>query len=138
MCKQPVRFAILNHDHPFMHWDLLIEQGEQLLSWRLLREPANSVWISAEALPPHRKIYLTYEGPVSGGRGTVSQWDNGTCIITEQRDDKLSIIFRGNRISGPAVLEQIVAEPLDENEPTPWRFRWIRADSDSQAPDERR
>lgn len=72
---QPVsnrrRFVILEHDHPFLHWDLLLEDSNALRSWRLLAPLKTDCWLAAEKLPDHRKIYLDYEGPVSGNRGHV-------------------------------------------------------------------
>lgn len=35
---QSGRFAILTHDHPFFHWDLLLEVGETCWTWRLVEE----------------------------------------------------------------------------------------------------
>lgn len=67
------RLTILEHDHPFLHWDLLLDNGETLTTWRLLQRPAGDAWIPAERLPDHRRIYLDYEGPVSGDRGVVQQ-----------------------------------------------------------------
>lgn len=72
------RFAILTHDHPSLHWDFLLEQGESCLTWRLLKSPDSLGEIPAEAIADHRLLYLDYEGPVSGNRGTVKRWDAGT------------------------------------------------------------
>jgi hypothetical protein len=71
------RFALLLHDHPFRHWDLLLEDGPQAATWRLLRRPVINEPIAAEVLAPHRLLYLDYSGPVSGGRGTVRQQATG-------------------------------------------------------------
>ncbi len=78
------RFAILIHDHPFVHWDLLLESGETARTWRLLESPAR--WLSAaplasviaEPIADHRLMYLDYEGPVSQDRGRVARWDFGS------------------------------------------------------------
>lgn len=72
------RFAILCHDHPFLHWDFLLEQGESCRTWRLFDPPDSPGDIPAEAIADHRLMYLDYEGPVSGHRGTVTRWDAGT------------------------------------------------------------
>ncbi|MCA9049310.1 MAG: hypothetical protein KDA89_11315 [Planctomycetaceae bacterium] len=78
----PRRFVILEHDFPFLHWDLLMQEGDALASWRLLKPVAKQCWIPAELLPPHRLMYLDYEGPVSGGRGSVRRTAAGTfCSI---------------------------------------------------------
>jgi len=36
---QSGRFAILTHDHPIFHWDLLLEAGETCWTWRLEERP---------------------------------------------------------------------------------------------------
>lgn len=72
------RFVILTHDHPFRHWDLMLEEGPGLRTWRLTEAPQPGRAIAAERLPDHRCEYLDYEGPVSGGRGTVRRVDHGT------------------------------------------------------------
>ena len=69
----PQRFCILLHDHPYWHWDFLLENTDHALCWRLLRQPCAEEPIAAQKLPPHRLIYLDYEGPVSNQRGTVKQ-----------------------------------------------------------------
>jgi hypothetical protein len=71
------RFVILAHDWPTPHFDLLLEHGPVLRAWRLLGEPAAGVAVEAEANHDHRLMYLDYEGPVSGSRGSVSRWDAG-------------------------------------------------------------
>jgi hypothetical protein len=74
-----LRFTILAHDHPVPHWDLLLELDEQgpLATWRMLDDPGHGSLWRAESLPAHRRVYLDYEGPVSGDRGTVVRWDCG-------------------------------------------------------------
>ena len=78
------RFVLLIHDHPFVHWDLLLESGATARTWRLLESPAH--WLSAappvpvlaEPIADHRLMYLDYEGPISQERGRVARWDAGT------------------------------------------------------------
>ncbi len=71
------RFVLLEHDHPVLHWDLMLECKGVLRTWRLDRVPTVTATISAEPLPDHRLAYLDYEGPVSGDRGTVKRVDAG-------------------------------------------------------------
>jgi hypothetical protein len=75
------RFCILLHDHPWWHWDFLLEHGDHALCWRLLRQPCCDEPVAAEKLPPHRLLYLDYEGPVRHGRGTVRRIASGTFQI---------------------------------------------------------
>ncbi len=71
------KFVILWHDHPFPHWDFLIEDGAGLASWRLLELPQSGKKVPAVLLRVHRRHYLTWEGPVSGGRGSVRRIYSG-------------------------------------------------------------
>ncbi len=78
-----LQFVVLYHQFPSgsnrkSHWDLLVEQPSpektQLLTFEVSAPPQD--WGKATAatqLPDHRPIYLTYEGPIAGNRGTVSQ-----------------------------------------------------------------
>lgn len=71
------RYVILRHDWPAPHFDLLLEAGGVLKAWRLSAEPVPGVWVPAEPNADHRPLYLDYEGPVSGGRGTVTRYAAG-------------------------------------------------------------
>src|SRR5204862_462785 len=73
------RFVILEHDHPERHWDFMLEAGPVLRTWRLAKAPdATGIRIAAQPLGDHRALYLDYEGPLSGARGTVTRWDGAT------------------------------------------------------------
>lgn len=79
-----MRYVILHHlpgprsDCQGAHWDFMLEGAEGLQTWALESEPQVDSPINARSLPIHRTAYLDYEGPVSGDRGTVAQWDRGT------------------------------------------------------------
>ena len=49
-----------------------------LKTWACREPPQAGVEIPCEALADHRLAYLDYEGPISGGRGSVTRWDRGT------------------------------------------------------------
>jgi DNA polymerase Ligase (LigD) len=71
------RFVILEHDHPFLHWDLLLENGDSAATWRLLTRPAIHQDIDSERLADHRLVYLDFEGSISGDRGSVHRIQSG-------------------------------------------------------------
>jgi len=112
-----LRFVILNHDHPHLHWDLLLEQfgKETLRTWRLEQPPAPGAVIQAEALPDHRRMYLDYEGPISGNRGEVQRWDSGEYEVLLQTATEIVMRFEGTRIQGEAMLQC--------NESGTWTFK---------------
>jgi len=72
------RFVILEHDWPAQHWDLLLEAGGVLRACRLLAEPGPGRTVPAEPNFDHRLMYLDFEGPLTGDRGSVKRWDSGT------------------------------------------------------------
>ncbi len=97
------RFVILHHVLPDgEHWDLMLERDEALLTWRLVREPVDgsSLPIQAERLGDHRKAYLNYEGPVSGGRGSVRRVDAGTFEFEAEAPEGYGIRLCGRRLIG--------------------------------------
>jgi hypothetical protein len=113
------RFVILEHDHPTLHWDLMLEAGGVLKTWRLAAPPTGAAVAAAE-LGDHRAMYLDYEGPVSGGRGMVKRWDAGTYTeLRESAPDRRCLRFDGERLQGSATLTRIDA--------THWRFEFFTA-----------
>ena len=107
------RFAILTHDHPFLHWDLLLESGDVLRAWRLLREPAPEQQMLAQGLPDHRMLYLHYEGLVSGGRGLVEQWDSGEYAMLDETPDRIEVRIQGRRLQADLILQRAEATAGD-------------------------
>lgn len=101
------RYTILEHDHPFLHWDLMLEDGDALRTWRLLARPDLQSVIEAEQLPDHRIAYLNYEGPVSGNRGCVHQWDAGTFDVLLQNESNLTLELRGRILQQTVRLKHV-------------------------------
>ena len=94
------RFVILEHGYPTLHWDLMLEVGERLRTWRLAEPPASDFTTTAEAIADHRASYLDFEGPVSGNRGTVRRWDAGNFHWIKDELACVSIELKGQRLSG--------------------------------------
>ena len=96
------RFVILEHDFPEPHFDLMLEDGDSLRTWRLPEMPGIGKLLFAPELPPHRRMYLDYEGPVGGDRGSVVRraggvyrlipWPDGTFLLELTHcDDPLTL-----------------------------------------------
>jgi DNA polymerase Ligase (LigD) len=113
------RFAILEHDHPALHWDFLLENGDVLLTWRLSAPPAPGATVEAARAFDHRLLYLDYEGPVSGGRGAVTRWDGGMFKWVERQPIQLTVHLQGARLQGVFHLKWLEGES--------WRG-WFTAD----------
>lgn len=99
------------------HYDLMIEDPSappgrgRLLTWRST-EPS---WrwvelgrVDLEAIEPHRRDYLMYQGPLSGGRGSVSRVDEGTVAIRDWSADGGVLDLRFGRFTGTVELRRAV------------------------------
>ncbi len=117
------RFVILEHDHPTLHWDLMLEAGPALRTWRLEAPPRDGETISATALFDHRLVYLDYEGPISGGRGRVTRWDFGTYTAPLQDESPILVQLHGERLQGVLRLEQIDGDS--------WRADMIKSEPEA-------
>ena len=102
-----MQFVILRHDDSRgSHFDLMLEVGDVLKTWALPQPPRTGVEIECEALADHRLAYLDYEGPVSGGRGTVARWDCGTYSVERQTDGEWVVHLAGKQVCGQAILRR--------------------------------
>lgn len=105
----PSRFAILHHRlDEGEHWDLMLEHGDVLLTWQLLREPINraSLPITARRIGDHRKAYLDYEGPLTDNRGTVRRVDSGIVEFETNTPQYCRFVLSGDRLHGTFILRQ--------------------------------
>jgi len=114
------RFVILEHDHPDLHWDLMLEHGPSLKTWRLAHfPPGQETEVAALALADHRSAYLDYEGPVSGNRGRVLRRDQGTFAVLDgdlaQEGKNLVLTLHGEHVKGIVVLQHVTGDS--------WSFR---------------
>lgn len=98
------RFVVLEHDHPWLHWDLMLDTGETLRTWRLAQPPLPGELIRAEPLGNHRRAYLDYEGPLSGNRGSVRRCDAGEFTWLADSADEVQICLDGQRCRGRACI----------------------------------
>ncbi len=76
-----LQYAVLEHTiGGEVHFDLLLEvEGqERLRTLQLPQWPLSpGTEVAFNELPAHRRIYLTYEGEISGGRGRVRRVESG-------------------------------------------------------------
>lgn len=99
----PTRFVILHHKTDGgEHYDLMLEQGEVLLTWQLPYDPGDGsrLPIPAKRIGDHRKAYLTYEGPVSDNRGQVRRIDSGTVEFNKITAEEYLVRLQGERLQG--------------------------------------
>lgn len=92
------RFVILHHQvpakpkHPASeHWDLMLEDKNELLTWAIQSQPHVGKLIEAKQLANHRLKYLDYEGPISDQRGSVSRFLAGRFAWIQRDEARIKI-----------------------------------------------
>ena len=104
---QEKRYVIQRHTTADgIHWDLMLEQGNVLTTFRLEEMPSEirNQKIQAERIFDHPLRFLTYEGPVQQETGRVRIVDRGTCHITECGDEAFALDFTGDVLGGDFTL----------------------------------
>jgi hypothetical protein len=118
------RYVILRHETPPgrgrpLHWDFMLQAGDVLRTWALAEEPRAGSAIAAEPLADHRPHYLDYQGPVSGDRGTVTQWDAGTFQWLRDSAEEVVVSLNGRCLDGIASLRH------NPQSSPPWEFSFV-------------
>lgn len=113
------RFVILEHDHPSVHWDFMLEADGVLRTWRLPAPPGavpQAGEMPAEEIADHRLAYLDYEGPVSGERGSVKRVDRGNYHVVAAAENMVHVTLWGTVVVGEVVLKR--------RDGTAWTATW--------------
>ena len=117
------RFVILRHETPAgyprpSHWDFMLESEEILQTWALFHDPRQPTLQQAEVLGDHRLAYLELEGPLSGDRGHVVRWDQGSYEVIDRTEGSWKVALDGRRLQG------IVFLCRDEARPDQFQYRF--------------
>jgi hypothetical protein len=125
--------VLLRHELPdgSGHFDWLLDRSGRpdLLAFRVqeridqLGQGARG--FTATRLADHRRAYLTYEGPVSGGRGAVTRVAEGTCEVQEGPDGfrilgsfgQGALVFEGHALDSGGAWRFVTS--MDQRDATP-------------------
>lgn len=111
------RFVVLEHaTEGGRHWDFMLQAGSALATWTVAGSPDGAGPISARVLPDHRIEYLDYEGPISGGRGSVTRWDAGEYRLDSRSAAELTVTLAGRKLVGRVTLRR-TSDAADQ-----WQF----------------
>ena len=104
-----MRFVLHRHFTENDHFDLMIDDGGPLTTWRLNPEFRDNLRASGQAscerITDHRRDYLEYEGPTKSGSGRVEKHDSGKCIISGSEEDGLYCEFEGTILKGAYLIK---------------------------------
>jgi hypothetical protein len=104
------RFVVQEHTTPDgVHWDLMLEKGEVLTTFRLEQPPeaVSTGTVQATKIFDHSLRFLTYEGPVQKGTGKVRIVERGTCDVSAEGEDVITLRLRGTTLQGDFTLTRI-------------------------------
>ena len=86
------------------HWDLMFEAGDVLETYRLPASPITSDRIAAERIFDHHLRFLTYQGSVNDGAGSVEINESGTYHVIAETDETCRLELRGTTLKCLLVL----------------------------------
>lgn len=114
------RFALLYHELPptserKSHWDLLLEPAAEaepsavglLRAWALETPLDGPQPIRAARLADHRRLYLDYEGPISGDRGEVRRVAEGDYQLLQDSPTATILHLSGKKLSGRLTITHL-------------------------------
>jgi bifunctional non-homologous end joining protein LigD len=104
------RFVIQEHTTPEgVHWDLMIEKGGVLITFRLSQSPENARNRAIEAVRifDHPLRFLTYEGPVQKETGKVRIVERGSCRLLDENEDCMTLDLQGVLLQGSFTLTRL-------------------------------
>ena len=117
MSQRDKRFVIQKHTAGTdVHWDFMLEWGQTLQTYRLDKAPGEILHTSANAVKifNHSLKFLTYQGPVNKGQGSIRIIEAGTYQIIHQARNRIELNLNGQILKGKFTLT-----PIDDNN---WQF----------------
>jgi hypothetical protein len=111
------RFVIQEHTRGSeIHWDFMLEQDNVLQTYRLNKAPQQVLQSPADAVKifDHPLKFLTYQGPVNKGRGSVRIIEAGTYRIVNNEQDRFELDLTGRILKGTFTLHRVKDDK--------WRF----------------
>jgi hypothetical protein len=116
------RFVVLEHQWDGIHWDFMLEAGEVLKTWSIDAPIVSGEQLQARMLPDHRRIYLTFEGPIAGGRGEVRRVAEGNYQTIEWTGEHIRVLLTGHQLVGEAALYRTSTGADSDGGSTTWTF----------------
>jgi hypothetical protein len=114
MADASLRLVILEHRWDGVHWDVMVEIPDRpdgpLATWAVDEPIRPDAELPARRLPDHRRVYLEYEGPISGGRGEVRRVAQGNASVREWTEAQVELDVRGDQLEGILSLRRTGAE----------------------------
>ena len=96
--KSVRKFVIQKHSKAGeVHWDLMLQAGQVLQTYRLQLPPEQlrRDGCTATRILDHPLKFLSYEGSVNNGQGSVELVDSGTYEVLSRDEGKIELLLHG-------------------------------------------
>jgi DNA ligase D-like protein (predicted 3'-phosphoesterase) len=122
--REGLIYVVQRHRASHLHWDLRFEEGGELLSWAVPKEPpaAEGIRRLAVRVENHTLAYADFAGTIPEGEygaGTVEIWDRGTYEPVETVPDRRVVDIHGRKLKGRYALVKL--KPHDAGDKA-WLF----------------
>jgi bifunctional non-homologous end joining protein LigD len=110
MSRQNKNFVIQEHSSDSgVHWDFMLESGGILQTYRLDKAPSQILHLAVNATKifDHPLKFLTYQGPVNKGQGSVRIIETGTYKMVHQAHNRIELNLSGKILKGKFTLTHI-------------------------------
>lgn len=108
--KSTAKFVIQKHTKGGdVHWDLMLQVGEALETYRLELPPEQLCRQSTVAVKifDHPLKFLTYQGSVNNGKGSVKIADTGTYQLLSESENRKELQLDSKILKGKFTLTHI-------------------------------
>lgn len=104
-----MKFVLHRHITDNEHYDLMIDTGGILPTWRIPLDSLGPLLrgdeIRCQKIHGHRRDYLDTSQPISCSAGRVELTDSGPCAIINSKDDDYTLQINGSVLSGIFIIE---------------------------------
>jgi hypothetical protein len=100
----------------------MLDAGANLRTWAVDAPIVPGVELPARLLPDHRRIYLSFEGPLSGDRGSVRRVAEGMFQTIEWHVDRVRVQLSGAQLVGEVDLYRSLSGKDSNDGSTTWTF----------------
>jgi hypothetical protein len=119
------RFVVLEHVWDGVHWDFMLEAGNGLRTWSTDAPIEHGCEILARSRTDHRLDYLSYEGPISGDRGSVRRIAEGVFQTIAWEPGHIRVKLLGSQLVGEVDLYRSGSDSMVGST---WKFRLGKVD----------
>lgn len=106
-----MRYVILRHITSHDHYDFMFEKESFLITFSmesyLIDDFFQGKEVAIHQIADHRLLYLDYEGPINGNRGSVVRVDSGHYFELHHKKATVEYSIEGTKLAGTLEINNI-------------------------------